>query len=627
MMRRQDKKRGSALVAAMVVFMALAGMLFITVSLSTVEVNESRRTIDNVRTKCLAESGFERGMQILGDAVELNIQTNPLEGLSNMFTASATITPIQGEDLMDGANDVGGYVVSMTRLSETDSSITIRIDSTGYLPGPPSTLGPNERVTDWEAISVTVQYDLSTSGVFDYAYFINNWGWFYGNTIFSNGNARSNGQFDVAGYSPTVNGQPLYTGSHKNGNHVLLDGYQDDNLDGLMDGNDGGVWSGWDIVSAQNLNGTGGNASNQHDFSDALEMPNLSDLSWYEQKAITEGGNIEVNGTKMVDGVFGDDAGETGDLYLYGTKNDPILLDGPVVVQGDVIIHGYVKGQGTIYAGGNVYVPDSIEYRFSPSTTRPPNTHQANTEAWITANQNKDFLGLFAGENIVVGDYTHHYFDTYVGPWMSNSMNQSAEDAGEDLVPNTAAGRDGISGTADDDVLEGDGIFTVEYYTATHDSLGIIPAGKSIGDIIPGTGEDIDGDGQYDGTTTLSDLKINVPLNSTYWGGNLPAGGIANYSDIASLYANHLDAVFYTNHTFAYLVLGSKDAEINGALISRNEAIVYGTPSIEFNHDSRLLGGDTSLLSDLMPKTMQAPSVLRWEELDSDPNRYVGVAP
>ena len=46
--------------------------------------------------------------------------------------------------------------------------------------------------------------------MFDYGYFINNWGWFYGNTIECYGNARSNGQFDVHGYSPTVTGQPVY---------------------------------------------------------------------------------------------------------------------------------------------------------------------------------------------------------------------------------------------------------------------------------------------------------------------------------------------------------------------------------------------------------------------------------
>jgi hypothetical protein len=101
----------------------------------------------------------------------------------------------------------------------------------------------------------------------------------------------------------------------------------------------------------------------------------------------------------------------------------------------------------------------------------------------------------------------------------------------------------------------------------------------------------------------------------------MPAAGIAAYSDIATLYANHLDATFYTNHSFCYVVLGSEDANINGALVSRNEDIIYGTPNIKINHDSRLLGGSSSLAAPLLPRTVEAPEILRWSRLDRDPNR------
>jgi hypothetical protein len=611
----------------MVVFMTLAGLLFVTLSLSTTEVRQARHTIDDVRTRYLAEAGFERGMQVLNNAVRLNNQFNPLDGLNNLFAGGDTISPVMNEALMEGGAQVGAFSVTMNRIGQTDTSVVIQIDSTGYLPTAPADLAPGQRLDDWEAIRVTVQYDLAPSSVFDYAYFINNWGWFYGSTIFANGNVRSNGQFDVAGYAPTVNGQPIYLGTDVSGGSVTLSGYQDDNGDGLMDGEDGGVWSGWDIVAAQNLKGTGGNAENQHDFQDAVEMPNLSDLSWYEDYATGEGGSITIGGSTVVSGVCGDDAGESDNLYLVGTATDPIVLDGPIVAQGDVIISGYVTGQGAIYAGGNVYVPNSITYLDPPTSPRPTGTTQAETEAWLTSNQDKDFLGLFAAENIVVGDYTHSYFNYYVGGWMSSSMNESSEDSGEDLIPNTADGRDGIPGTADDDVLEGDGVFSIEVYTAMDGALGLIPPGKSVGDPIPGTGEDIDGDGEYDDTTTLADVAISAALDPLYWEGNMPPGGIAQYKDIASLYANRLDAVFYTNHTFAYLVLGSTAAKVNGAIVSRNEAIVYGTPSISINHDSRLLGGNSGLVNNLLPKTMQSPSILRWQSLDTDPNHSVGVAP
>ena len=619
-------RRGSALVSATFLFVVLFGLIFASILISTTEVQDSRREIDRVRVKFLAEAGYERGVKHLEDAARLS-PFDPLAGVKGLFAAGDTISPWVGEAVNDGAAQVGAYSVTLTRVAETDESVTVDVTATGYLPDAPGNLAAGRDPSAWEAVTVRVEYSLEPGQVFDYAYFINNWGWFYGSTIYANGNVRSNGQFDAAGYSPAIHGQPLYDSLDMTGGVATLTGYQDDNGDGLLDGNDGGVWSAWDIVDAQNLQGTGGNASNQHEFSEAVDMPNLSDLTRFEDKAVTEGGSIEIGGTSMVAGVHGDDAGELQNLYLVGTAADPIVLDGPVVVRGDVIISGYVTGQGAIYAGGNVYVPDSIRYVDPPTTPRPASTTQADTEQWITDNADKDILGLFADENVVVGDHTNATWRHYVSGWMGSPLNSSIEDSGEDRIPNTIDGRDGIPGTADDDVLEGDGIFSIETYTAAHDALGLIPSGAAVGDPIPGTGEDIDGDGQFDTTTDLTDIDFTVPLDTANWGGNMPVAGIAAYSDIASLYAYHLDAVLYTNHAFCWLVVGSDPGAINGALISRNENIVYGTPSVSMNHDARLLGGNSSFASDLLPSTLAPMRVLRWARLDRDPNRYLGAQP
>ena len=44
----------------------------------------------------------------------------------------------------------------------------------------------------------------------------------------------------------------------------------------------------------------------------------------------------------------------------------------------------------------------------------------------------------------------------------------------------------------------GNGVFDVETYTQADADAGTIPVGSSIGDVIPGTGEDTDGDGRFD---------------------------------------------------------------------------------------------------------------------------------
>jgi len=618
-------RRGSALVAVLVVGIALFGLVFATSMTSALDVKNARTAIDEVRARAAAEAGVERAMAFCDDVMDKN-PFAPMQGLVAVFGGNATITPFQAVELEINGNRVASYSVRMTLDASTPDDVQITIESTGYIPDAPGALDPGEELDAWHALSVTVNYNTEPSEVFDFAYFVNNWGWLYGSTIFCNGNAGGNGQFDAGGYKPTVKAQPIYDSVTWDGVTAKLSGYHDDNNDGLADGNDGGIFAGWDIVNVQNVKGNGGKAENQHDFEDPVEMPNLSDLTAYEVKAKDEGSSISIGGTTMIDAVYGDDAAEKENIYLVGTAADPIELDGPVVVKGDVIISGYVTGQGSIYASGNVYVPDSLTYVDPPATALPSDSTQATTEAWLSANWEKDFLGLFSAENVVVGDHTDPTWQTYVSGWMASSLNKSDEDAGEDGIPNTAAGKDGIYGTADDDVLEGDGIFTVETYTALDAAMGLIPAGYAVGDAIPGTGEDIDGDGQYDGTTTMADIAFDHALNTSYWGGNMPAAGIASYDTIATLGADRLDATFYTNHTFAYVVFGGSKAQINGAVICRNEDIVYGTPSIEFNYDNRLLGRNSGLAGDLLPKIAGTPIILSWTSLSDDPNRY-GVAP
>jgi hypothetical protein len=620
---RKSKQRGSALIITLVVMVSLVGLLFAASSMSTIEVKQSRTMVNDVRSDYVAQAGVERGINFLSAAAANSTMANPLGGLANLFGAGPTFSPFIGTPLLNGTERVGAYSVTLTNVAQTATSITIAIDATGYMPDAPSALPPGQQVTSWKALRTTVRYSLAPSEVFDYGYFINNWGWFYGSTIYCYGNARSNGQFDCGGYAPTMTGQPLYDGLTWTGGNANLSGYRDDNNDGLSDGNDGGLWSAWDIVNSANMQGNAGNAANQHDFQPVVEMPNLTDLTQYEAAAIAQNGSIRIDGVEYSDAVLGDEPGEKQHIYLVGTTAKPIEISGSVVIRGDVIIRGVVQGQGAIYAGGNVYVPNSVTYKTGPAQPRPANNTQASTEAWLTANKNKDFLGLFARENIVVGDHTNATWRFYVNGWMNDSLNVSAEDSGTDGIPHTRKGRDGILGTADDDVLEGDGLFSVQTYTAADEAAGIIPPGYDVGDAIPSSGEDIDGDGVYDGTATLAAVTLTTPMTPANFAGNIPPGGVATYSSIASMSAHTLEAVFYTNHTFCWTVLGGTAAKINGALVSRNENIIYGTPSMTVNQDCRLLGGASSMAANWLPLTIQPVEVMRWVELDRDPNKFL----
>jgi len=618
----------------LVVFAGMTGLIYATTVVSSLDLRDSRGTIEALRADRIAESGLERARHLLFSATQKAGSAAPLNGIRQLFSSAADVPP--GEDppvpsytawtaqpMIDNGSLVGAYSVQVTLEQDLADSIIVTITSSGYVPDAPQNLGPLERLQASSTVSATLRYMLRPSEVFDNGYFINNWGWFYGDSITCNGNARSNGQFDAAGYSPTVTGQPVYERADYSSGSAVLSGYSDDNGDGLSDGNDGGIFSGWDIVGAGNVQGNGGSEQNQHDFEQPVDMPNLSDLSSYEQQAIEVGSSIQIDGTTMAGAVFGDDPGETGNLYLHGTEEDPIVIDGPVVVQGDLIISGYVTGQGAIYTGGNLYVPDSIQYVNGPASPRPADNTQAATEEWLTANQDADLVGLFSKEHVVIGDHTDSVWRYYVSDWMASPLNESSEDSGEDGIPGTIDGLDGIANTADDDHLESDGIWTTLLYTEEDAALGLIPLGMSIGDPVPGTGEDIDGDGEYDDRTEITDIDFSVALDESSWGGNMPTGGIADYSDIATLSATNLDAIFYTNHSFSWVVSDTSDAVINGAVISRNENIVYGTPALEINYDARLLGGSSGIAGDFLPTVLSAPQILRWQRLEEDPLRYL----
>ena len=57
--------------------------------------------------------------------------------------------------------------------------------------------------------------------MFDYEYFLNNWGWWWGSTITGQGAQRANWDFDFQG-SPTVNGS-IYAANQIQENEVTID--------------------------------------------------------------------------------------------------------------------------------------------------------------------------------------------------------------------------------------------------------------------------------------------------------------------------------------------------------------------------------------------------------------------
>lgn len=602
-MKKDDRnKQGMVLIVSfiLIISLLLLGNVFLVIILS--EKAMANKDYLNKQAFWLAEAGIEEGMKYFYD----RFQASPL---SNAFVYVDAVVlgnyaaPIQFQLGVDnnvlGVGSYRTWVVSINpQPGNTIFGREVTMNSS-------STVG-----TITKEISVCFLLECAEAvNVFDHSYFINNWGWWYGDTITGNGNLCANGQFDFGGYAPYANGNPTYE-------RVV-----GDDLQNYI--NDGGVFAGKDIVNADNVRGMGGNVNNQYDNQPVNTMPTLSDLGLYEQLArdfnAGAGSTVSVwdSGSYVVyNGVFGDDpdgvdniAGtaddETGHMFLEGTTGHPILINGPFVARGAVIIKGKVQGQGTIYSGDNIYIPNNITYE-TPPTARPVFNGDAaqweqDVETWRQVNAGADGVGLFARENIVMSDFTNSTWRTYVRSWLNSGLNASREDLGQDNLPNTG------------DQGEYNTIFEINTYQAG----SYIPPGKNIGDTIPGTGEDIDGDGVYDPTIALADFDLPIALTVTPagggWAGNKPAGA-TTYAAISTTYISQIDGLLYTNHALAGLIGNwGTGVTFNGAMVSRVESIIYRDVLIA-NHDERFIGGGGNVNFPL-PRNKQPSRILSWKEL------------
>jgi hypothetical protein len=624
-MRTTRNEAGGVLVATLMAAVFAAGLAFSVISFTTADRAKMAHAVQDLQARALAEAGIEKSMVFVRGVMKLD-PADPVASLDRAVFVNGdlshpqTVTVSAEEPLTRNGRSYGTFTAVVTAVANGEYR-DLTITATGYVPNRATARAKS-------TAQAVVRASMQTAQVFQYDYFVNNWGWFFGNTINAYGNVRSNAQFDAANHQSGVFGTPRYEALDlSDPAHPHLQGYIDDNHDGVTDGSDGGIYSGWNVVNSANVRGMGGAPENQHSFEQQLAMPNLSDLTSYETNAkaanssISIGGGTDASGnplppTQVCNAVLGDEAGEQQNLVLIGTADKPIILNGPVVVRGDVVIKGVVTGQGSIYSGRNVYVADNVTYANAPASWLPDDESQASTEAWLAENQDKDFLGLFARQHVVLGDFTDASWRAYVGWWLADPMNQSAEDAGLDGVPGTRAGRDGILGTEDDDTLEGDGVWTVDHYTQAQADAGLLPPGKNVGDVIPGSGEDLDGNGVQDGTTTLSDFDLSSALDSGDWAGDLPPG-TTGYDQISTTVLTNVDACAYTNHACGMLTTAhGQDFNWHGAVVSRNESLIYATKHMNFVYDRRLTGGGA--FGNMLPRAVAPLRVLSWSELNND---------
>ena len=467
-------------------------------------------------------------------------------------------------------------------------------------------------------IAERVAFGVDRSKVFDYAYFVNNYGWFEGSTITANGGVRANGDMSLS-QSPKVNGDVFAArndelnvpGDIKNGTGTMDNKstyrstqYGTSNrARPLQKSSDDGGYNAPDTVTAADLE-----HRLHRNLAEGLDMPWISGLNEY----ISYGQEAEMQSTLSQGGVYYIDnrlsnkngenygyyqgTGPSGNpsypdnyaLVLEGTQANPIRLNGPVVVSNDVVIKGYVTGQGTIYSSRNIHIVGDIKY------VNPPNW--ANKEAASgNGNSSKDLLCLAAKGNIVMGDCTAG------SSWLDNTLKKVLTQQPY-VQPYACAQAD------DGSWIDGD--------------IGYPKLGKTK---FEGNYTDTDGGSKVKETpvyrqekdrwgrlqNVLDHYTYSVTTGRRYYDSVVAPNEIASRAKTA---ITQIDAVLYNNHGI-FGKLGQ--CTINGSLVCRNEGMIF-SGKLYLNWDYRLYSGSPeNVMNQLvgMPLGTGRPIVQFWQEV------------
>jgi hypothetical protein len=631
-------QKGTALLIALGIMIMLSFIGIAAITTTNIDMDISGSEKRSTQSLYLAEAGLQRTVHeyLWGGFNDEN--TSPM---TNLF---AWLNSLDGDTIHCNVAvpGQGTYTTIITAVSDpgaVDPFIACRditVESHGV------SLGGSENRT----VVGVVRYGIHPSGVYDYSYFMNHFGWWAGfphGGAVANGNMRANGHFHLLSAWLTGNGNPRFN---------PIDGE-------VMD--DGGIYAGGSVFGS-GYEGMAQYSQNRHSYQGVdrsevdpavVEMPNLNDAGdidndgnvqelnpYYLSLARGElgpaagrvgqdsnGDGILQASEVVIDGVYGDETGETGNVALVGTEANPIIVEGPVVVTNDLAIRGTVGGQGAFYVGRNTYVAGSMTYE-DPPEERPvfdyghetSEAYQARLNAWMEDNEDKDIVSFQTRESVVIGDHTDsswRYYITGSSGWLRDYRNNGSEDVGVDRLFGKLDSTSDPYGRSE---KERDGYWTVELYnesTGERETRDLQISGGAVSvtsgwRVVPGRGEDIDGDGQFDGPYSYDrDIDFDDNFDDSHFH-NLPAG-ISSYGDFADFDVNRIDGTLYTNHALAGWF--SDNGQVNGAMVARNESLIVWGSRLELNHDERLTGtGGTAAPYSIYLPRIKGLTSLSWEE-------------
>jgi hypothetical protein len=523
---KDPREQGSTLLTVVVIGAIICISVGSTLIMSSNSINNAYGRVDWNKAFFSAESAMVWAAQSAFD-------TSPLPGSSNYYSTALGTLPI-------------GCILSPTNADVTFKGAWVQIVQPSNSANNVVIITASARVNDKVRTLQSQVTIRPVSQVFDYEYFLNNWGWWWGNTITGNGAQRANWDFDFRD-GPTVNGF-IYAADQVDENEVPIQNYPTAPFGGLA----------------------GADETNLvHQGAPRVPMPNLLNFSNYIAAAMTNTSNngLWIGTNQIVAGALtnystpnpgGNDGNltpQTG-LYVAGTSNSPIIIKGTVVIPGDLVIQGTVTGQGTLYVGGNLYIANNITYANGPDFSTLPETQAPSArDTWVAQNMTNDLIAYAVRGSILAGDVTNPDWINYCYYYPGSGLVYVGDES--------HLGADGIANTPDDNIpfLHADGTMSTWY--------------------------DADGDGIMEANYNYNtDINMTAARASYILGYPTVAGIPVAYNQVASDNMGTLEGIFYTDHAAA-MRLAQSSSVFHGVIVSRNEQIVFQN-YLTLIYDSRI---------------------------------------
>lgn len=555
--------------------LAVGAVAYVTRATQT--IRDSRRSSIEVQTTHMCEAGIQSVLRSLWRPFKISQRFDDLE--SRCSGASSEDPKVS---LAGSMSNVGSYAAGVIAewMPEGDTyTRMIVVRSVGW-----QDLNQNGALDAGEpqkTVDVTATFQLARSQVFDYTYFVNNYGWMDGfneNQLIVNGDMRANGNFSFTNGSPTVNGSvygsvndklsppaiglinqlPVkWTNSTYIANNAsnprVRQGYNssthgakgsdtydswrdfvfestgsivDNRLDGAIAGDSTGSRA-WERTST---NGSQNSTLLDSSPTDEVIMPDLSDLPYYQNLSTNYVDTKQNYGDGSPNPNFGQGAylkiWDSG-LNAYRTITTNGNVDGSAAVIGTsshpVIIHGPVTFsqdcviKGYVQGQGTIYTGRNVHVVGSIRYSNPPDFRGADQTTIDNANEKKDMLGLAARASVIMGDVSR-FTNSYPLQYMTPPFTHGRYDENGNWIP-------------------------------------------------PYNAKEIDSTGKMKYKSTFSDSYIHSISESV----------------------NQMDCIMYTNFVGGGDIgTGGGGVQLNGSIISKDEAMVVFSLPMYMNYDSRI---------------------------------------